>query len=596
VFHLLAVLSLLFLGLAAYSNSLSGPFLFDDHHSIRNNQAVHWTHLSWSGVQRVVRESHSRGRPLANLSFALNYYFGQQDVRGYHAVNVAIHLLSSLLVYLVALATLQLVARREDQRSRPTVAHWIALGAALIFVSHPVQTQAVTYTVQRMTSLCTLFYLTAFVLYIYGRVAQTSRRRWTLWAAGLACWILALGSKQISATLPLIVIVYEWFFFQDMSPRWIKRNAKYSLLALVPLCLVAWIYLDLMPWESLTKGYAQKDFSLGERLLTQSRVVMFYLSLLVCPHPSRLNVMHHIATSQSLLQPITTLISMASIFGLMGLAVYLARRQRLASFCILWFFINLVIESSILPLAMLFEHRLYLPMVGVALLVSWLLFAALENRPQWAVGIVVAASLLLATGTYQRNHTWKDAVTLWADVVDKNPLESRAQFNLGLALQHRKRNGKAIQHYRESARLDPNDSEVHINWGVILEGQEHFGEAVTHYREALRIKPDYYPALNNLAWVLATCPDASFRDGDRAVELAKRAAEMAGLEDAALLDTLAAAHAEAGQFREAVRWQQKAVELAPQQQKNSLRQRLELYNSGKPFHNASGEGNPVSGK
>ena len=265
-------------------------------------------------------------------------------------------------------------------------------------------------------------YLATFVLYIYGRAAETSRRRFTLWAAGLACWILAMGSKQIAATLPLVVVVYEWFFFQDMSSRWVKRNAKYGLLALVLLCLMAWIYLGNQPWETLTAGYARRDFSLGERLLTQFRVVMFYLSLLVYPHPSRLNLTHHMVTSQSLLQPITTLISMASIFGLLGLAVYLARRQRLASFCILWFFINLVIESSIIPLEMVFEHRLYLPMLGPALLASWLLFVAFRRRPRWAVGIAVAASLLLATGSYQRNPVWTDAVTLWTDAVNKSPL------------------------------------------------------------------------------------------------------------------------------------------------------------------------------
>jgi tetratricopeptide (TPR) repeat protein len=562
VFHWLAALSLLLLGLAAYSNSLSVPFIFDDIPCIQKNEAIHWTHFSWSGVQRAVRESPSSGRPVANLSFALNYYFGQLDVRGYHAVNVVIHLLGSLLVYLVALALLRHFAPHEDQRLRPSAAHWIALATALIFISHPIQTQAVTYTVQRMTSLCTLFYLAAFALYIYGRVAKTSHRRCTLWVAGLACWVLALGSKQIAATLPLVVILYEWFFLQDMSPQWARRNAKYGLLMLLLLCLGAWIYLGNEPWDSLTQGYAKRDFTLGERLLTQFRVVVLYLSLLVYPHPSRFNLAHHIETSQSLLVPITTLISMASVFGLLGLAVYLARRQRLASFCILWFFINLVIESSVVPLEMVFEHRVYLPMLGPALLASWLLFTVLNQRPRWAIAIAIAVSLLFATGTYQRNHAWMDEVTLWADAVDKSPLRWRSQYNLG--------------HY--------------------LEKQGRYDEAVQHYREALRIQPNYAPALNNLAWVLATAADDALRDGAQAVELAERAARMTGHESPNLLDTLAAAHAELGQFDLAVQWQQKAVEIAPQKKKDALRRRLELYNSGKPFREASREASPASGK
>jgi tetratricopeptide (TPR) repeat protein len=260
--------------------------------------------------------------------------------------------------------------------------------------------------------------------------------------------------------------------------------------------------------------------------------------------------------------PITTLISMASVFGLLGLAVYLARRQRLASFCILWFFINLVIESSVVPLEMVFEHRVYLPMLGPALLASWLLFTVLNRRPRWAVAIAIAVSLLLATGTYQRNHAWMDEVTLWADAVDKSPLRWRSQYNLG--------------HY--------------------LEKQGRYEEAVQHYREALRIQPNYAPALNNLAWVLATAADDALRDGAQAVELAGRAARMTGHESPNLLDTLAAAHAELGQFDLAVQWQQKAVEIAPQKKKDALRRRLELYNSGKPFREASREASPAPDK
>ncbi len=159
--------------------------------------------------------------------------------------------------------------------------------AALIFVSHPIQTQAVTYIVQRMTSLCTLFYLAALLLYIYGRESASYRRRWILWTAGCVAWLLALGSKEIAATLPLVVWLYEWYFFRDLDGRWARQHAKFGLLAIGLLGLVAWAYLGSSPLERLMAGYERRDFTPGQRLLTQPRVVMFYVSLLAFPLPCR---------------------------------------------------------------------------------------------------------------------------------------------------------------------------------------------------------------------------------------------------------------------------------------------------------------------
>ncbi len=499
----MAMLSIAVLCLAAYSNSLSGPFVFDDIPNIQDNLSLHWTSLSGSGVQRAVRESHLPSRPIANLSFALNYYFGQHNVWGYHAVNVGIHLLTALLVYWLTLATLKRVPARGDRGLRPSVAHWVALTAALIFVSHPIQTQAVTYIVQRMTSLCALFYLAALLLYIYGRTAEAPRRRGTLWAGGFVCWILALGSKQIAVTLPLTVLLYEWYFFQDLSASWVKKNAKFGLLVLVLLGLVAWAYLGSEPLDRLLAGYAQRDFTLGQRLLTQLRVVMFYLSLLVFPDPSRLNLTHHIVTSESLLEPITTLLSMAGIFGLLGLAIYLAPRHRIISFCLLWFFLHLVIESSAIALEMVFEHRLYLPMFGFSLLVAWLLYTLAGRKSWWPVAVAGVVCLLLAVGTYQRNRVWRDAVTLWSDAVSKSPQHVRAHNNWGFAVAGLGRHQEAVGHYQQALRIKPDFLEAHYNWGNALAGLGRSQEAFGHYQQALRIKPDLAEAHNNWGFALA---------------------------------------------------------------------------------------------
>jgi tetratricopeptide (TPR) repeat protein len=581
------MLSIAVLCLAAYSNGLSGPFVFDDRQNIRDNQSLHWTSLSWSGVQRAVRESPSSSRPVANVSFALNYYFGRDDVWGYHAVNVGIHLLTALLVYLLALATLGQVPPREDRPLPPSAARWIALSAALIFASHPIQTQAVTYIVQRMTSLCALFYLAALLLYIRGRTAEAPRRRWALWAGGFVCWVLALGSKQIAATLPLTILLYEWYFFQDLSTQWVKKNAESGLLVAALLGLVGWAYLGSEPLDRISAGYATRDFTLDERLLTQPRAVMLYLSLLVFPHPSRLNLAHHLVTSRSLVEPITTLLSMAGICGLLGLAIYLARRHRIASFCLLWFFLHLMIESSVIALEMVFEHRLYLPMFGFSLLVAWLLYALAGVRSRWAIAVAAAICLLLAVGTYQRNRVWQNQLTLWEDAVAKSPLYARPHNNLGNALQALGRTEEAIAHYQEALRIKPDYANAHYNWGLALPRLGRFEEAVMHNQEALRIEPDYAAAHNNLAWLRATCPDETIRDGRRALAHAMRAVELVGDDNAVVLDSLSAAYAESGDFDEAVRWQERAVQLAGDEVKDDLAARLELYKQGQPYRDSN---------
>jgi tetratricopeptide (TPR) repeat protein len=723
MFHLLAALALAIVCLASYSNGLQGPFIFDDHRNVRNNEGLHWTTLSWSGAVTAIRDSPSSNRPVANISFALNYHFGRHEVRGYHAVNIAIHLVCSLLVYLLALNTVKRVTPTENTRLEPSVEHWIALSAALIFVSHPIQTQAVTYIVQRMTSLCALFFLAALLLYIYGRESARPARRWAWWAGGLASGLLALGSKEIAVTLPLIVLLYEWYFFQDLNPRWIKKTAKLGLLALGTFALAAAFHLGNQPWEWLSAGYDQRDFTLGERVLTQFRVVWFYLSLLFYPHPGRLNLTHDISTSQSLLNPMSTLLSLIGLCALLGLAIYLARRKRLVSFCLLWFFLNLVIESSVIPLEMVFEHRLYLPMVGVALLVASLIYGVAATRPGWGVAATACICLLLTLGTHRRNDDWRDALTLWQDAVEKSPTHARAQYNLGTALHDlgqveeavihysnavelkrdyhealvnlgnaKKDLGRfeeSLEHYREALEIQPNSAkahnsrgvvllllgdvenaascfrrairlgdesggelaeaytnlgialgrqrryeeaiahheealrinsefavayfnlgetlagvgrfddavaryqmaialkpelaEAHIKLGAVLGSMGRYEESISHYREALRHRPDFANASVFLAWVLATCPEARLRDGKSALEHAERAKSFLGDGQPLVLEALAAAYAELGSFEEAVRWQSKALVIAPEQKKDEFRRRLDLYRSGEPY-------------
>jgi tetratricopeptide (TPR) repeat protein len=314
---------------------------------------------------------------------------------------------------------------------------------------------------------------------------------------------MALGSKEIAGTLPFIILLYEWYFFQDLGSDWLRKNIKYFFGLFAVLGLVVLIYLGWSPFDKILATYANRDFTMTERVLTQFRIVVLYISLLLYPNPSRLNLLHYITTSNSLSEPITTLLSLLIIVGLMGLAFYIAKRQRLISFCILWLIINLVIESSVIGLEMIYEHRLYLPMLGFALIVSCLLFHFLSKQRLWAIVVSAVIILSLCSGTYVRNIVWRDSITLWSDVLSKNPQSQRAHSNLGNVLVKQERFTEAIRHYSEALRIKPDYAKAHYNLGNAMEHQGRLNEAIKHFSEAIRIKPNYTKAHNNMGIALS---------------------------------------------------------------------------------------------
>ena len=505
-FHLIVVFSIALLCIIIYSNTLNSPFAFDDFPNIKKNPYFRVIDLDFQGLYDAGFKSPNPTRPVANISFALNYYFGKYDVKGYHVVNITIHIINGILVYLLALIIFQQASNIPNQKIpqfRGASIPLISFFTALIFISHPVQTQSVTYIVQRMNSMSAMFYLMSLLLYINGRLTRIKWRRWALFCGCLVSWIMALGSKEIAGTLPFIVLLYEWYFFQDLGSDWFRKNIKYFFGLFAVLVLVVLIYLGWSPFDKILATYANRDFTMAERVLTQFRIVVLYISLLFYPYPSRLNLLHHITTSSSLLEPITTLLSLLIIAGLIGLAIYLAGRQRLISFCILWFIINLVIESSVIGLEMIYEHRLYLPMLGFALIVSCLLFHFLSKRRLWAIVVSSVVILSLGTATYARNRVWQGCITLWSDVLSKSPQSHRAHHNLGVVLMEQERLTEAVSHFSEALRIKPDYAIAHNNLGTALKEQGSLKEAISHFSEALRIRPDYAEAHNNLGTSLA---------------------------------------------------------------------------------------------
>lgn len=540
-------------GVLIYSNTLQCPFLLDDLLNIPKNPHIRIKELNLKNIVAAGFSSYASSRPMANISFALNYYFHKYEVGGYHFVNIAIHILTAIFIYLFVKGTLRSPALKDKYKDT----NLIAFFAALLWLVHPVQAQTVTYIVQRMTSMAAMFYMLSFLLYVKGRFAVFAGKRSWAWFAGcILAWIMALGSKEIAATLPVFILLYEWYFSQDLSIGWLKRNVRYIAGTFVIFCLLGLVYLGKNPLERITGGYVNRDFTITERLLTQFRVLIYYISLLIFPHPSRLNLDHYFTVSHSLIDPVTTLLCLVVIIGLAGLAVYLAKGQRLLSFCILWFFGNLVIESSVLGLELVFEHRLYLPSIFVS--VAAVVLAYRFIKPAWAkIMTLCVVAVLFSVWTYQRNSVYADAVTLWQDCVNKSPQKYRPHANLGNVLKDAGKITEAIEHFNKALELKGEPAEIYNNLGTAYNKLGRIEESIQYYKKALGLNPNLAAAHYNLATVLA----GQGKTDEAIAEY--RQSLRSEPENSDAMNNLGLALAERGNFGEAIECYKKALELEP---------------------------------
>jgi len=230
-----------------------------------------------------------------------------------------------------------------------------------------------------MASMAGMFYLLSMVLYIKGRLSFGKTRSF-YFGGMILSYLLGVFSKENVAILPFFIALYEFYFFQnfDLSPK--GRRILYLLVAaLLVLGVFGFIIWGRRYIYVIIEGYQYRPFTMSERVLTQFRIVLYYLTLLIYPHPSRLSLDHDFPISKTILDPPTTLISILLVAGVIGYSMWTAKKRPVLSFCILWYFGNLVIESSIFPLEMVFEHRLYLPAVGAFVLFSLFMVRGIEK-------------------------------------------------------------------------------------------------------------------------------------------------------------------------------------------------------------------------
>ena len=251
------------------------------------------------------------------------------------------------------------------------------------------------------------------------------------------------------------------------------------------LALLAWMFMGSEPLSVISAGFAHREFTLVERLLTESRVLFFYLSLLLLPLPSRLNLNHDFDISQSLWMPPQTFLAVMGIVVLIILIPFFFNRERLLSFGILWFLANLVIESTVIPLELIFEHRLYLPSSFLILAVTALLYRFLKNRKKFVRAAFLLLVPVLMIMTFQRNTTWASNLTLWSDVVRKSPKLARPHGILGKVWAGQGEFDKAEKLFRKAHKLKPENGFPEYYLGELYAEQNRLEEAAAFFREAL---------------------------------------------------------------------------------------------------------------
>ncbi|MGD9097076.1 MAG: tetratricopeptide repeat protein [Desulfobacterales bacterium] len=345
--------------------------------------------------------------------------------------------------------------------------------------------------------------------------------------ASLIAGLLAMGTKESAASLPVFVYLYEWYFIQNLSRDWMRRNAAYLITALVALGFAGLMYLGFDPMERILAGYGRRDFTLGQRLLTEPRVVVFYLGLIFIPHPARLNLDHHFTISQSLIDPASTVLCLLVLAGLSAAAFFTARHHRLLSFGIVWFLGNLVIESSVIGLELAFEHRNYLPSM-------FLILAGIaggfkvSKRTKAVVTVFTIVAVIFTLWTIQRNRVWQNRATLWQDAAMKSPNKARPHHNLALALAEKGQSVKAIEHYRRAIEIDPDKATFHTDLAVELAALGDLRGAMRHYDKALAIVPEFFLAHLSMGKTLIQSGDrdAAMAHFEKASEIKPNSAEL----------------------------------------------------------------------
>lgn len=476
----------------AYGNTFTAPFIFDDTVNIVENASIRRLWPPWLPLS-IPADTGLAGRPVVNFSLAVNYAISGEKVWSYHAANLLIHILAALTLLGVVRRTLN-AAKQEGPDSGGALLFPFA--CALLWGLHPLQTQAVTYIIQRCESLMALFFLLA----IYGALRgwqSPSQNRWHL--AAVLFFFLAVGAKEVAAVAPLLFFAYEWVF-RGRPPLQAARLSPllYGGLALGLLAAI----LTAASADTLLSRTEQTPLDLSTYWLTQCRVVLHYLRLALWPSGLTIDYGWPAAAFEEAWPAVLV------VLALLGLSARALWKRRPAGFLGSWFFLILA-PTSLIPLPDLaFEHRMYLPLAAVVFFIAGaagrvLASFAQPRRGAVSLGLCLGLALLLGVLTFERNRDYRSETAIWSDTIKKRPANFRGYHGLGLALSREGRLAEGLALLRRAHKLNPRNAYVNNDTGFILFLLDRPEESIPFFREAIRIKPLNPKAHNNLGAALA---------------------------------------------------------------------------------------------
>lgn len=505
------------IALAVYGQTFSFGFVFDDFEFI-----VHNPYIKSSHDAAVLWEYFPVTRMVGMYSFALNYWINQLHPAGYHIFNVVVHILATGAVWAVAALLFERYAaspRNALQRELPFI-------AALLFLVHPGQTQAVTYISQRFESLAALMYITAFYCYVQARAGGTPVRQCLFLSGAALAALVGILTKETVLTLPFMIIVYEWIFHPDVfRNRWrvIAACAAGVVFALIMEKVLHARFSGFIRISIPSESHDGDMITLSTYALTQMRVFLTFLRLLFFPVNQNLEYDYPVSTS--LVHPPLTLVGALVICGCIAAVIALRRKQPIAAFGLAWimvtFAINLMPRSNVI-----FEHKLYLLSFGFFLMAAAALRALDKQHTITAIGIT-AVIMLLAVLTVQRNQVWKSERVLWEDIAEKSPNKSRVLTNLGRIYGEEGKLDQALASFNRALILNPNNSTALLNRGVIRSRMNQIPEALADLNRASEIDPNYYSVYIKRAWIYyqQRDMDKALADLAQAIQLVPNAPE-----------------------------------------------------------------------
>jgi len=460
-FYLISIILIIILSFTffLYWSGLFGDYVFDDPANILDNQKIAISSLDFNSLKTAwySGDAGPLGRPISMLSFALNHYFTGFTPFYFKLTNLFIHLINGLLVFIISLKLFQWLSRQYQTISFEST-RYLACLVSLIWLIHPLNLTSVLYVVQRMTSLSALFGLLALAIYCIWRTRILTGLNTVLALCGVALSLLASMLSKESGVLfiPLIYWV-ELIFFQaknlQFQPIYIKK---------IKLIHVLWggvivsglVFLYLLPPYLNPANFARRDFSLLERLLTESRVIFYYLKMTFYPLLSDLSLYHDdFLISKSMTQPITTLYSLVGLLGISLTCIALVKKHPMLLFAWGWYVISQLLESTFISLELVHEHRNYFGIIGFIFIAVYYISQINNKKIQpfiYMLGAIYIANL--AWTTWQRSEIWSNLVDHAAYEAAMHPQSDRANYQLSrIYMKLMQNNPKQQAYYAELA-------------------------------------------------------------------------------------------------------------------------------------------------